>query len=74
MSLRLLQFLQEDNGNLSSTRLLFLSWGFVVLFSWSYLSIAKNAIQPVDSSVAAILGSLGVTKIVQKFTEEKTTK
>ncbi len=68
----LLEFLKEDNGNYSSTRLLFLAWGFTILFSWVFLSIYTLKLQPIDVSVAGVFASLGATKIVQKFGEEKT--
>jgi hypothetical protein len=49
---------------------MFLSWGFTVLTTWTYLTISKGAMQPVDPSVVGILGSLGLTKVVQKFGEK----
>lgn len=70
--MKILQFLEEDNGNLSATRLLFLAWGFTVLITWAYLSVLKGTIQPVDTSIVGVLGSLGLTKLVQKFGEKPT--
>ena len=68
--MKLRQFITEDNGNLSSTRLLFLVWGFTLLGIWAYLSIAKGAIQPIDVTVVGAFSSLGLVKTVQKFGEK----
>ncbi len=64
-----IEFLQEDNGNFSSSRLAFLLWVVGVLFTWILLSITSGSLQPLDNSVTAILGILMTGKVAQKFGE-----
>jgi len=68
--MKILQFIQEDNGQLSSTRLLFVVWGFTLLGIWAYLSVAKGAIQPIDVTVVGAFSSLGLVKVAQKYGEK----
>jgi len=68
--MKILQFISEDNGQLSSTRLLFLVWGFTLLGIWAYLSVKGGAIQPIDVTVVGAFSSLGLVKTVQKFGEK----
>ena len=68
---RISQFLQEDNGNFSATRLAMLSWVVGVLASWAYLSISLRKMQDIPQSVVTIIGILVTGKVAQKFSEEK---
>ena len=56
--MKLLEFLQEENGGLSATRLGFLLWVIGVLIVWMINSIVKQSLLPIDGSVATILGIL----------------
>jgi len=70
------QFFQEDNGNLSSTRLLFVLWSVAVLIVWIFSSItsspAKLASIPLE--VIGIIATFAGAKVGQKFSEEKDKK
>jgi hypothetical protein len=61
------QFFQDGSGSYSATRLAFLLWAVGVLAVWTYESITKNALQPVDNTVTTILGVLMTGKVVQSF-------
>ena len=72
---RLLEFVQEDNGGFSSTRLAFLVWAFAVLVVWIVASVTSQpmALARIDPSVTTILGILMTGKVVQKFGEKPDT-
>jgi hypothetical protein len=63
-------FVQETDGSYSATRLGFLAWVLGVLGAWLAASLAKQSLQPVPESVAAILGVLMTGKVVQRFGEK----
>jgi hypothetical protein len=67
---RLSEFLQEDNGGFSATRLAFLLWVVGVLVVWIIDSISSKTLERIDPSVTAILGILMTGKVVQKFGEK----
>ncbi len=67
----ILQFLEEDNGTLSSTRLAFLLWVVGVLVIWTDASWHAHALQAIPSSLQVILGILMTGKVTQKFGETK---
>ena len=72
--INILSIVEDNSGGLSSTRILMLSWGLVVLAVWAFGSITAtihNKPQPtLDSSVVTItLGITGV-KAVQRFGEK----
>jgi len=67
---KLIEFLQDPGGNISSNRLAFLLWTLGVLVTWIIVSISSKSLQPVDSSVAAVLGILMTGKVAQKFGEK----
>jgi hypothetical protein len=64
------EFLQEDNGGLSSTRLAFLLWVVGVLVVWIVGSLKAGELQSIDNSIITILGILMGGKVVQKFGEK----
>lgn len=70
------EFLQQEDGGFSSTRLAFLIWAVGVLVIWIISSLKNSALQPIDSTVITILGILMGGKVVQKFGEkpDKSTK
>lgn len=65
------QFLQDDAGNLSSTRLMFLAWSFVVLFVWAVISIKTWSMAAPPWEVVGILFTFGGVKVAQKYGEAK---
>ncbi len=69
---KLLEFLQEDNGGFSSTRLAFLLWVFGVLVVWIIASVTSQpmTLARIDPSVTTVLGILMTGKVVQKFGEK----
>ena len=67
---KLLEFLQEDDGSFSATRLAFLLWVVGVLVVWVFESIRLNALQSLSGDVTTIIGILMTGKVVQKFGEK----
>jgi hypothetical protein len=69
---RLLEFVQEENGGFSSTRLAFLIWALGVLAVWIIASVTAQpiALTRIDPSVTTVLGILMTGKVVQKFGEK----
>ena len=70
---RLAEFLQEKNGNFSSTRLAFLLWVLGTLFVWIFISIKNLSMQSVPESIIIIFGILMTGKVTQKFGEKDKT-
>lgn len=62
-------FLQDGDGNLSSTRLAFLLWAVGVLAVWMIVSVKSGALATVPQEVIAVLGVVMTGKVVQKFGE-----
>lgn len=68
---KLLKFLSEDNGNLSTIRLLTVVWFLIVLMAWVLLSFYKGEFLNIPESIITILSLLVAGKVIQKFGEEK---
>ena len=68
--MKILEFLQEDNGGLSANRLAFLLWIVGVLVVWVITSIKSGSLQVIPESVAVIIGILMTGKVAQKFGEK----
>jgi hypothetical protein len=69
--MKLYEFLQEDNGNFSSTRLAFLLWTIGVLIVWSITSLhSTTGLAVLPESIVIIIGLLMTGKVVQKFEEK----
>ena len=68
--MKILEFLQEDNGNFSSSRLAFLLWVVGVLLVWAIASIKSGSLLDIPESVATVIGILMTGKVVQKFGEK----
>ena len=64
------EFVQEDNGGFSATRLALLLWAGGVFVVWAYESLRKGDILALNGDVATILGILMSGKVVQKFGEK----
>lgn len=67
---KLQEFLQEDNGAFSSSRLAFLLWVIGVLLVWMMVSFKSGSLQEIPETVATIIGILMTGKVVQKFGEK----
>ena len=65
------QFFQDDAGNLSSSRLLFLAWSFTVLVVWTVISIKTWTMVAPPWEVVGILFTFGGVKVAQKYGEAK---
>jgi hypothetical protein len=68
--MNVIQFLQGDNGDFSSSRLAFLLWAIGVLIVWCVSSFKKGSLVCIPDSVSTILGILMTGKVVQKFGEK----
>ena len=69
---KLAQFFQEDNGNLSATRLAFLAWIFGVLVGWGIDTAHHDyKMAEIPQSVQLLIGVLMTGKVAQKFREEQ---
>jgi hypothetical protein len=66
------EFLEDNNGGLSSTRLALLIWVFGILIVWSYSCFSANPVKlaAIDPTVLTLLGILMGGKVVQKFGEK----
>lgn len=67
---RLLQFFQEDSGNLSGQRLCFVLWNLAVCVVWTYCSFVEG--KPVSLEIESIMG-LAIAqagKVSQKMIEK----
>ena len=71
--MKILEFVQDGSGALSSTRLAFLLWAIVVLFVWAYTCITTGKIVTVDWSVVGIIATLMTGKVAQSFSSNDTT-
>jgi hypothetical protein len=65
------QFLKEDNGNLSSSRLFAFLVSISAIIDWQHAVWTVGRWTPDWQTVGVILGVVGV-KTVQKFAEAKT--
>jgi hypothetical protein len=65
------EFLTEDNGQLSSMRLVTTAWSLGTLAVWIYTSMTQGQMLPIEGTqigmTAAVLGA----KVAQKFAENK---
>lgn len=67
--MKILEFLQDDNGGFSATRLAFLLWVLGLLTIWLIASAKAGSLQAIPESVITLLGILMGGKVVQKFGE-----
>lgn len=68
--MKILEFLQEDSGGFSASRLAFLLWIAGVLVVWLITSIKSNSLQEIPDSISTVIGILMTGKVVQKFGEK----
>jgi hypothetical protein len=67
---RLLQFLQEDNGRPSSTRLVMVLLHVAIISVWTTLSIKSGHMVELDPGILIALGISSAQKITQKIAEK----
>lgn len=65
------EFLKDNCGKMSATRLALLSWSFGILAMWLLTSWQNKKMQPIDNSIVALLGVFGTAKVSEKFAENK---
>lgn len=65
------QFLQDENKDFSSVRLVLVTWALGILTVWAYVSVTKGDLQPLDQSLSLIMGILMTGKVAQKQIEVK---
>lgn len=66
---KILQFLQDDTGALSSNRLVFILGYFVFFGLWIMECVNKKTVAPIDNSVIYLLVVLTGGKVGQSITE-----
>ncbi len=66
---RIFEFLQDEKGIFSSTRLVFIIWSIGMLVCWIIMSIEAKQFVPIPSEAMWILLSLMTGKAIQKFGE-----
>lgn len=71
---RIFEFLQDDTGLLSATRLAFLTTVFSVLTAWLLQCFTEKKVVPIDQSVIYLVGVLMVGKVSQSFSENAQSK
>lgn len=72
--MKILEFLQEDSGDFSASRLAFLLWIVGVLVVWLITSVKSGSLNEIPDSVATVMGILMTGKVVQKFGEKPLTE
>lgn len=68
--MKILEFLQEDSGGFSASRLAFLLWIAGVLVVWLITSIKSSSLLEIPDSISTVIGILMTGKVVQKFGEK----
>lgn len=69
MDTNIRQFLEDNAGGFSATRLAFLLWTICVLGAWLFISVSERKFQPITPDVVTILGILTTGKVVQRYSE-----
>jgi hypothetical protein len=62
-------FIREENGKLSSSRLLLMIWGGGVFLIWAISSLKSATLQTIPDSVITVVGLCLGAKTVQRFGE-----
>lgn len=68
--MRLSQFLEESNGQLSSNRLAYLLWTVGVFAVWAYASVKAVSLAAIPETVLAGVAVMTGGKIIQKSFEK----
>ncbi len=69
--MKILQFLQDDTGALSATRLVLVTWSLGLLTGVLYLTHINKAFPSVDPSIVGLFGIAVGGKVMQSFSENK---
>lgn len=64
------EFIQDNEGGLSSMRLAFLTWTLGLFLIWAGISIQTHTIQPLPDSLIILTLGISGTKAVQRFGEK----
>lgn len=67
--MKILEFMQEDNGGLSNIRLLVAFIIVCIMGTWTYVSIAEKALAPLDWQIVGTLIGALLAKAWQKGKE-----
>lgn len=70
MQSKLLEFVQDKSGKLSTSRLSFLLWSTGALIIWIYLTYHNRAMADVPEGVRWILGLLIGNRVGQKYLDK----
>lgn len=71
-SMKWRQFFEDSSGALSSNRLIYLSWSFIILGLLAYLTIKIGEFPKIDTSLVMLYGSVVAGKVGQSFSENST--
>lgn len=67
-----LQFLSGPSGKTSSMRVMSVGVVFLVMLTWAWVSIRKEALQPIDPEhMAIVLGAMGIKAAQMKMEGQK---
>lgn len=69
--MKILEFVSESNGKLSSGRLIVVTWSLGVFAVWGYASYVLGSLATIPESVIVMFGTAIGGKVVQKFGERK---
>ncbi len=61
---------EDATGKLSSIRVAFLVVVFMTMFNWTFISIKKGEMIPLDTNLVTFIVGLGGVKAVQRFGEK----
>jgi hypothetical protein len=64
------KILSDDNGNLSSKRVLSVSWGLAVLVVWSYVSVRSRTLAAIPWEVCGTVFTLASVTAAGKWGEK----
>lgn len=67
----MIQFLQDQDGRYSSTRLAFLLFVFLVGGVWTYLSIVRREVMDIPVGLAGVIFTFMAGKVGQTWIERK---
>ena len=69
--MRVVEFFQNSEGQLSAMRLAFIVWIFGIFGVWTFASIKAGALQNIPESILYFVGILVTGKFTQRAVEKK---
>lgn len=63
-------FLEDGQGNKSSTRLMMAIWGVGIFITWAIVCIKTASIADIPAGVQVVLGTVLTAKVAQSFAEK----